>query len=338
VHIPVLVALLLVAAGCGGYAHHKTTDNVIATAWSREGQAVHLVQQVEFEWGFVGLAPHIVDPHHNLGPLFVVSDKTRIRIPGYDDWWRIEWAFSRAQGRGFVVALSKTVSDFKEARACLLVDLKGQVVKCPAAADESVGSRPDETNYAPARDSLVFLPDSHERARGTIRAVDLTSGTVTAIDEPLWRVRLIGGELPCEMSHSALSPLNDKWVVACSLRRSFVDIGDGSEGDGLWMVGGDLRLSRLIPFAGRLHSPRGFFHAMEDSVRPFWQEFGLSWSPDGQHVYYCDGKDGPAVVVDIERRASREVAPCLTGATWSPDGKRVVGVTGDRTVGTVILE
>jgi hypothetical protein len=130
-----MIALCLISvslAACGIYLHHRTIDSVIATAWSSRGRPVQLVQEVSFAWSFVGAAPHVVDPHTVRGPLTLVAERHgRTALAGYGDEWDFNWALARSQGRGFVVGISRTRASGNFDSVCLLIDLSGQVTRCP---------------------------------------------------------------------------------------------------------------------------------------------------------------------------------------------------------------
>jgi hypothetical protein len=69
---------------------------------------------------------------------------------------------------------------------------------------------------------------------------------------------------------------------------------------------------------------------LEDMVTRFHEEYGLAWSRDQRHLYWCPSRVGEGVVVAVDEGTTAYSPVCLVMATWSPDGAHVAGVAGSR--------
>jgi len=174
---------------------------------------------------------------------------------------------------------------------------------------------------APQSDRVVF----QSRPGGEIHGIDLTDGARSVVDNPVWQVRFEHKKYPCDMSYSALAPDEHAWVVACET--------------GLWSVNGSDPPTLLLSFeTGAASLPPVIVPGMENGARPFWQEFGLALSPDASRIYYCGWKEDTGVLIDVPNRTSRTALSCVTGAIWSPDGRRIIGVTRKGKLGEVVVQ
>ena len=81
----------------------------------------------------------------------------------------------------------------------------------------------------------------------------------------------------------------------------------------------------LAPLSPGDRTPGLLPRSIEEQVRLFPQTYGLAWAPDGKWIYWC-GTGPQALIASTADGSSRTVTPCLHGATWSPDGRRIAGL------------
>jgi WD40 repeat protein len=303
----ILCIAACVSTGCSFYRHHRMADNIVAIGWDLDGSPVSLGQEVTYKSGFVGVSPHIVDPSYDLGPLVVSRpDGRRAVVAGFDSWWQIVWAVPRGPGKGFAVALRK--GGLKDRKSvCLLVDNAARTRPCPAAVN------PNSENAYVVADSDQLV--SWRAARpADARAVNLQTGeAVPASSVPAHLAR--EGRQGLDLSFSALAPGGTTWAVSVT----------GGPRKAIWLIEAGAEPRLLAPLSPGDRTPGILDRSIEANVRLFPQIYGLAWAPDGKWIYWC-GTGLQALIASTADGSSRTVTPCLNGATWSPDGRRIAGI------------
>lgn len=328
------VAILLASGSCVGIpVSRKTVNHIVATSWTADGRPVALAQKFR-----LGRTAYVGSPEgpgvfrdYDSGPLVLLLDRNEIPVhDGFDDSViRVENAGSLPDGNGFVVILGISPGS----------DLRKSVWRCiEVAVDASIRPCAVPEGYKLEAFAYYLAPEAHElrfrrssEGGSRFETLNFETGIVTAMgpDFKTLPLRWVGDthwpSAPCDMSYSRLSPRGDRLAVACALAIA----GGGRQG--LWVMrpDGDPRL--VFEFTDpTVRIPASEYRdvdTLEGMVTWPREEYGLSWSPDQEHLYWCGGRGSAGVLVSPEGGPTLERIPCLALTTWSPDGTRIVGVS-----------
>jgi hypothetical protein len=278
---------------------------LLAATWNGDS-AVYLVQDYERKSSFVGVSPHASDPAVRYGSVALLSqDGGRRGLAGYEDGWTVDFAMTRPLNRGFVLGVSRPPQAGVDESRCVLVSVDAVTMPCgiptPISSDRLLAGEADLILFREVPSQRILVFDVNAR---TVRESTDAFLKLPWTDAP-----------PCNMGFASLSPDLRHWVVAC--RR------EGTTG--LWLVTRDGRVQLLTTAAGdefRLPSQA------IDQVRVQRSEvYSLSWSPDAEFVYYCDGVRDAAVLVEMKTEQSRGASPCLSFGSVKNSPLRINGVT-----------
>jgi len=312
--------------------HREGVNHVLATSWTNTGRLVVLAQQVRVgktAWVVSPEGPGVSDDVH-FGDLLLMDENESVttQVPLREKGeWALQ-AFARPRGEGFV-AITSTPGNTR----CYLVTNDGSLSACSAPGGYNFA--PFEMYFSPVPSELF----SRQRFESGFRdeAIDLRTGTVRPLDDQflsLWirSYHMLEHEQstlkPCSMSRSRLSPREDRWAVIC------ISTKDLEVKASLWVLERNALPSMVHEYPARtkdetlkqMQAQSGA--PQRDMLRYLDEHYGLAWSSDETYLYWCLPSEQTGSVVYLDGRPPIESAPCLTLASWSPDGSQLAGLSG----------
>ncbi len=229
-------------------------------------------------------------------------------------------------GTGFLVLFQVPTEDLSESSwSCALVGVDGSVDECvwPGGAP----LHPYDF-YLAADGCTVRLRRQEDFTHFWFESWNVRTGAVVPIERVFLTYLLRHPSdpeppvVPCDMGWSRLSPHEDAYAVACTLKT-----GEQTQ-SGLWTVAEGTNPRLLLRFTqeyrGPVAPPEG-----KREAQLLWEPretYGLAWSPDQRAVYFCGGEGNRGLVVSVQSVVEQRDLPCLVLPSWSPDGARIAGV------------
>lgn len=316
---------------------HRELRHVVATGWDRDGKPMALAQQASLTKWALAASPDGpgISEHFRRGSFLLLRDgrtvPLELAVPGAVE---LSVDKSRASGDGFLLLFRADVPTEADPLAhshhCALIGADGSVSKCrtPEGADI-----PWWAVFVLPGGREVWWIDSEPDEETRALAFSLDTGELTRVTDDFLRLRTARahpedpGSIPCEPDHAQLSPQRDLWAIRCGFAR-------GEEWwSGLWVLdrSGEMRLVHQLRSAPddavrRVRARERFERTLEDMVTEPEEESGLAWSPDQSRLYWCPGRYLAGAVISVQNRSFIPHEPCFVLPSWSPDGKRIVGV------------
>ena len=326
-----ILALAMCLEGCTGIpVSRETAYHIIATGWRPDGKPMALALKAR-----LGKDAYLVGPHvpgiywrrlyTGVGVLTQEGvSEADVSLPKGDTWWAS--AIARPDGSGFLTFIRVPNAELTDGTwRCVFVKIDGSSAECiwPVTA-----APPPYTSYLAPDGYTIRVRRQIDPAQFWFESWDVRTGGLTRIERELFTLELRfprdpdPSPAPCDMSWARLSPKQDRYVVACTITSG------QQRQSGLWMFGDDLEPKLLLRFTPEYQGPPSPPDTLVNTALWDPQEaYGLAWSPDERFVYFCGGQ-GAGVIVSTEGTLTRTDLPCLTLATWSPDGDRIAGVLG----------
>ncbi len=273
--------------------------------------------------------------HASQGPLLLIidGDERPVRVTPYETGIEL-WSAHYLPGRdAFFVSrgIPSAGSPRRPVSGCLIVSLDGGARECGIPPGRGYDSGPQGVSS----DGLQIRTRRFKDGRLSFDAVNINTGRVSTVEDFILTLPLrmsseaTGASAPCDMGWSRLSPREDMVAAACPVKHA----SDWRRGIWLFRDGAPPRL--LFDFdvppgseaahGLRIWGPGDGDDPPEEMVTRPHEGYGLAWSPDGRLIYWCNGR-GKGLLVSVEGQALSTDSPCLTLATWSPDGRKIAGV------------
>jgi WD40-like Beta Propeller Repeat len=327
----ILLAIVTLTSCVGIPLGHREVERILATTWTNDERLVVLAQLAE-----VGKTAWILSPEGSLVQEFedygdlVLMDETqtvrhKVRLRHYEQAIR---AFALDQGAGFVILSMVGSQDH-----CCLVDNEGALSDC--VAPEGYHFSPGESQFLPTSSELVSRRVHDSVARND--ALNFRTGAIRTLDDSFRGLALNAhstlepereNRSPCAAENARLSPQEDLWVFACpeSDKLELKTV--------LWVLQRDTPPIRVYEFPAITRdelAKRSYLAYKDRDPRHNLMSWpgdneGIAWTADESAIYWCSSPQEHGVIVYMDGRDPIEKVPCLTHASWSPDGTRLAGL------------